>query len=136
MNFEQYEQYESDELRALTPNKVHYSQAYTAIKNAWTGGEDITLVGFGATITTKVHRNGSFTDTYSNVETLQTGLQSLQGTDAGSVFMSKVYEPLANGGCSLDRMGFYMSDDLKTLRLPRYMGQQVGIDKIVDGGEV
>jgi len=135
MNFKEYGQYENDELGALTPNKVHYSQAYTAIKNAWIGGDDITLIGFGATIKTKVYRNGDFKDTYSNVETLKTSLQSLQGTDAGVVFMNEVYEPLANGGCSLGRLEFYMSEDFKTLRLPRYMGQQVGIDKLADGGE-
>ena len=134
MNYEQYEQYVLDERAKLTPTKVHYSQAYTAIKNAWIGGEDITLLGFGGTITTKLRRNGDFTDTYHNVETLKTSLQSLQNSDAGVAFMNKVYEPLANGGCSLDRLDFYMSEDFRTVRLPPYMGQQVGIDKLVDGG--
>tara|TARA_Y100000114_G_C11737568_1_gene317103 strand:- start:433 stop:843 length:411 start_codon:yes stop_codon:yes gene_type:complete len=134
MNYEQYEQYVLDECAKLTPAKVHYSQAYTAIKNAWIGGEDITLLGFGGTITTKLRRNGDFTDTYHNVETLKTSLQSLQGTDAGVAFMNKVYEPLANGGHLVDCEAFYMSEDRKTLRLPPHMGQQVGIDKLVDGG--
>ena len=50
--------------------------------------------------------------------------------------MDKVFEPLANGGYPVNDLEFYVSEDFKTLRLPQYMGQQVGIDQLVDGGEV
>ena len=136
MNFEQFDEYRTATRQAETPRKVHYSQAYTAIKMAWVGGEDVTLLGFGATITTKVKRNGDATDTYTDVSTLRTSLQGLQGTEAGGVFMDKVFEPLANGGYPVNDLEFYASEDFKTLRLPQYMGQQVGIDQLVDGGEV
>lgn len=133
MEYEQFENYKTQQLTDL--KKVHYSQAYSAIKRAWCGGDDVQLIGFTATLKTKKDRCGDFIDKFQDVTTVSCSLQSMQGTDRGSKFMSEVYEPLANGGWLVHGMDFFASEDFKVIRLPQYMGEKVGVDKIVCGGE-
>lgn len=133
MEYEDFENYQRSHLRKL--KRVDYSQAYTAIKNAWCGGDDVIFIGFGASIKTRVDRRGDAMDKFDDVSLLKTSLQSMQGTDHGARFMRSVYEPLANGGWQVQGMEFFASEDFKVIRLPQYMGQKVGIDQITDGGE-
>ena len=132
-NYEDFENYQRHELRTL--KRVDYSQAYSAIKRAWCGGDDVVFIGFSASIRTRIDRRGDAIDKFEDVSTINTSLKSIQGADQGSRFMKSVYEPLANGGYDVHGVDFFASEDLKIIRLPQYMGQQVGIDIIKDGGE-
>lgn len=135
MEYEDFENYQREELRKL--KRVDYSQAYTAIKNAWCGGDDddVMFIGFGASIKTRVNRRGDAMDKFEDVRLIKTSLQSIQGTEKGTKFMRGIYEPLANGGWHVQGMEFFASEDFKVIRLPQYMGNRVGIDQIIDGGE-